>query len=163
MKGSSSGFGFGSRVPSSLMVNTWKNENNNRSVKDHEDLTLFREMNNRNRDKDGVISLLHPLSDEFDHSLIPLPNPNAGTGSDQLYRIPSSKKGSISAIDFLAENDKNDYDWLKTPPATPLFPSIEMEATATDGPQLIIPTQREIPILHPLSRVSLLFYIYTYI
>ncbi|PON37767.1 hypothetical protein TorRG33x02_346740 [Trema orientale] len=111
MKGSSAS-GLGSRVLlSSLMVNAKKDENNNRSVKDHEDLTLFREMNNRNRDKDGVISLLHPLSDEFDHSLIPLPsNPNAGTGSDQLYRIPSSKKGSISALDFLAENDKNDYD-----------------------------------------------------
>ncbi|PON43838.1 hypothetical protein TorRG33x02_332780 [Trema orientale] len=83
----SSGSGLGSRVlPSSLMVNARKDENNNRSVKDHEDLTLFREMNNRNRDKDGVISLLHPLSDEFDHSLIPLPsNPN-GTPSFMIHR-----------------------------------------------------------------------------
>ena len=39
---------------------------------------------------------------------------------------------------------------LKTPPATPLFPSLEME----NGPELV--TQREIPIVQPLSRVCLL-------
>lgn len=37
---------------------------------------------------------------------------------------------------------------LKTPPSTPLFPSLEMDAS---DPELII--QREIPILQPLSRV----------
>ncbi|XP_012833074.1 PREDICTED: uncharacterized protein LOC105953939 [Erythranthe guttata] len=36
----------------------------------------------------------------------------------------------------------------KTPPATPLFPSLEME---TNGQELVI--QREIPILLSLSRV----------
>ncbi|EYU41054.1 hypothetical protein MIMGU_mgv1a017972mg, partial [Erythranthe guttata] len=39
---------------------------------------------------------------------------------------------------------------LKTPPATPLFPSLEME---TNGQELVI--QREIQILQPLSRVYL--------
>lgn len=37
---------------------------------------------------------------------------------------------------------------LKTPPATPLFPSLEMEPSA----QLVI--QKEIPITQPISRVS---------
>ena len=60
---------FGSRVPGmSLMVNPRKNDKMRSVVKD-EDLTLFRDLN-----KDGIISLLHPLSDElFDHSI---PNPN---------------------------------------------------------------------------------------
>jgi len=37
---------------------------------------------------------------------------------------------------------------LKTPPATPLFPSLEMEP----GPQLVL--QKEIPISQAISRVS---------
>lgn len=46
---------------------------------------------------------------------------------------------------------------MKTPPATPLFPSLEMEATA---PELVV--QREIPIIQPLSRVCILssYFIY---
>jgi hypothetical protein len=39
---------------------------------------------------------------------------------------------------------------LKTPPATPLFPSLEMDAPA---PELVI--QREIPIVQPFSRVCI--------
>ncbi|PWA54999.1 proline-rich family protein [Artemisia annua] len=36
------------------------------------------------------------------------------------------------ADEFLnSENDKNDYDWLMTPPGTPLFPSLEMESQKT--------------------------------
>ncbi|KAK9058918.1 hypothetical protein SSX86_023766 [Deinandra increscens subsp. villosa] len=36
------------------------------------------------------------------------------------------------ADEFLnSENDKNDYDWLLTPPDTPLFPSLETESQKT--------------------------------
>ncbi|KAF8393715.1 hypothetical protein HHK36_019913 [Tetracentron sinense] len=100
-----------------------------------EDLLLFREMHKR--DKERIISLLQPVSDEFE--------PNAG--NYPLYRIASAKKGP--GYEFLAESNKNDYDWLKTPPATPLFPSLEMEANA---PELAV--HREIPIMQPLSRFS---------
>ncbi|KAI3923296.1 hypothetical protein MKW92_008740 [Papaver armeniacum] len=52
-------------------------------------------------------------------------------------------------MELLTERGKNDYDWLKTPPATPLFPSLEMEM----DPEFVI--QREIPILQPpLTRFS---------
>lgn len=45
---------------------------------------------------------------------------------------------------------------LKTPPATPLFPSLEMEP----GPQLVV--QKEIPISQAITRVSYLnFYVYS--
>ncbi|KAK9291500.1 hypothetical protein L1049_019448 [Liquidambar formosana] len=101
-----------------------------------EDLLLFREMHKR--EKERIVSLLQPVSDEFE--------PNGGNYAS-LYRIASAKKGSGN--EFLAEREKNDYDWLKTPPATPLFPSLEMEANA---PELAV--QREIPILQPLSRFS---------
>ncbi|XP_042419322.1 uncharacterized protein LOC122007861 [Zingiber officinale] len=53
---------------------------------------------------------------------------------------------SLGRRDFLnAESSKHDYDWLKTPPATPLFPSIEMEASQAN-PVLC----KDIALLHPL-------------
>ncbi|KAI8555970.1 hypothetical protein RHMOL_Rhmol05G0216800 [Rhododendron molle] len=68
------------------------------------------------------------------------------TGNYPLYRMTSAKKGSRN--EFLGDSEKSDYNWLKTPPATPLFQSLEMDATAS---QLAI--QRELPIVLPLSRV----------
>lgn len=79
------------------------------------------------------------------------------TGNYALYRMASAKKGP--GVELLSESEKNDYDWLKTPPATPLFPSLEMEANA---PELVL--QHEIPITQPLSRVLLSpIHLYLYI
>ncbi|CAN0881953.1 hypothetical protein LINGRAHAP2_LOCUS14522 [Linum grandiflorum] len=103
--------------------------------RDREDeLQLFKELHKREKDRAG--SLLQPISSddlEANHS---------------FYRIPSVKK----SYDFFASGNaaKSDYDWLKTPPATPLFPSLEMEATGP--PPLLL--QREITIVQPLSRFS---------
>ncbi|KAK1266204.1 hypothetical protein QJS04_geneDACA015585 [Acorus gramineus] len=103
-----------------------------------EDLILFREM--RKREKERNTSLLHPVSDDFDPS-----NAGFAGGNYTLYKMPSVKRGI--GHEFLSiDGDKNDYDWLKTPPATPLFPSLEMEASCTN---LVV--QREIPILQPLK------------
>ncbi|XP_065866196.1 uncharacterized protein [Euphorbia lathyris] len=109
---------------------------NGRRDKDEESLVLFKELHKR--EKDRLATLLQPISDEFDPK----------GGSSALYRIASGKQGS--GYEFLGENSKNDYDWLKTPPATPLFPSLELEATS--APELVV--QREIPILQPLSRFA---------
>ncbi|XP_038703827.1 uncharacterized protein LOC120000026 [Tripterygium wilfordii] len=100
-----------------------------------DDLLLFKEL--RKREKDGIATLLQPVSDEF--------NPSGAGHYAQLYRIASGKKG----YEFFPENDKNDYDWLKTPPATPLFPSLEME---TNAPQLAV--QRQLPIIQPPPTLS---------
>ncbi|XP_062148954.1 uncharacterized protein LOC133857674 [Alnus glutinosa] len=110
---------------------------NGRKDKD-EELLLFKELHNR---EERILSLLQPVSEEFElHA--------AASGNYPIYRIPSAKKGP--GFEFLADqNGKNDYDWLKTPPATPLFPSLEMEAPA---PELVI--QREIPIVQPFSRFA---------
>ncbi|XP_052187082.1 uncharacterized protein LOC127797922 isoform X2 [Diospyros lotus] len=99
-----------------------------------EDLLLFREMHRR--EKDSVVSLLQPVSEEFE-----------ANGTYPLHKTGSAKKGW--GYDLFAESGKNDYDWLKTPPATPLFPSLETEVNA---PELAV--QREIPIIQPLSRFS---------
>ncbi|KAL9686594.1 hypothetical protein QQ045_030986 [Rhodiola kirilowii] len=112
-----------------------------RSARD-EDLVLFRELHKR--EKDRIASLLLPVSDEFE-----LTGANYYTHNPALFRIPSNKKSS-SGLESLSGSDKNDYDWLKTPPATPLFPSLEMEAAT--APEMAV--QRELPIMQPLSRFS---------
>ncbi|KAL2326293.1 hypothetical protein Fmac_025351 [Flemingia macrophylla] len=98
-----------------------------------DDLTLFREL--RKRQNERISSLLHCVnSEEFE----------CGANTDS-GRIQSGKKEH--GLEFL-ETNKNDYDWLKTPPATPLFPSLEMEP----GPKLVV--QKEIPISQPISRFA---------
>ncbi|RDX90001.1 hypothetical protein CR513_28187, partial [Mucuna pruriens] len=102
-----------------------------------EDLTLFREL--RKSHNEHITSFFHSLhSQDFECAT------NTDNGNFSLYRNPSGKKED--GLEFL-EMNKNDYDWLKTPPATPLFPSLEMEP----GPQLVL--QKEIPISQPISRV----------
>ncbi|XP_012833077.1 PREDICTED: uncharacterized protein LOC105953942 [Erythranthe guttata] len=96
-----------------------------------EELSFFR--NIQKREKEQVASLLQPVSEEFE-----------ANGNYGLYKMES---GGIKGAGF--DSGKNDYNWLKTPPATPLFPSLEME---TNGQELVI--QREIPILQPLSRFA---------
>ncbi|KAL8048841.1 hypothetical protein ABFX02_07G093300 [Erythranthe guttata] len=96
-----------------------------------EELSFFR--NIQKREKEQVASLLQPVSEEFE-----------ANGNYGLYRMES---GGRKGAGF--DSGKNDYNWLKTPPATPLFPSLEME---TNGQELVI--QREIPILQPLSRFA---------
>ncbi|KAL4570305.1 hypothetical protein LXL04_025957 [Taraxacum kok-saghyz] len=100
-----------------------------------EDLVLFREMHKR--DKDRIVSLLQPVSDDFE-----------ANGNYPFYGMTSMKKGP--GFGFSGETEKNDYDWLKTPPATPLFPSLEMDTK--NGHELIV--QRELPIIQPLSRFA---------
>ncbi|KAM0947224.1 hypothetical protein DsansV1_C08g0083881 [Dioscorea sansibarensis] len=103
-----------------------------------EDLALFKEM--IKREKEPAVSLLQPISVEFE----------SGEGNYPLYKIPSWKKEA----DFLAAADgKNDYDWLKTPPGTPLFPSLDLEA---EDPLLNMAVHKELPILQLIkpSRVS---------
>ncbi|KAL9162496.1 hypothetical protein ABFS82_07G093500 [Erythranthe guttata] len=96
-----------------------------------EELSFFR--NIQKREKEQAASLLQPVSEEFE-----------ANGNNGLYRMES---GGRKGAGF--DSGKNDYNWLKTPPATPLFPSLEME---TNGQELVI--QREIPILQPLSRFA---------
>ncbi|CAL9202707.1 unnamed protein product [Musa hybrid cultivar] len=79
-----------------------------------DDLVLFNEMQNRERDN----FLLHS-SDDFDDSISKLKYfPNFKLG----ITIPAQGESS----DLLnADGEKHDYDWLLTPPETPLFPSLD--------------------------------------
>ncbi|PUZ71569.1 hypothetical protein GQ55_2G323600 [Panicum hallii var. hallii] len=100
-----------------------------------ESLVLFGELYRHEKERD--VNLLEPMfSVEFE----------AVQGDGRMFKLPSGKRDYL-----LPDGEKHDYDWLKTPPATPLFPSLEMEANSS---QMIF--QKELPILQPVrtSRFS---------
>ncbi|KAL6846761.1 hypothetical protein ACP4OV_024209 [Aristida adscensionis] len=100
-----------------------------------ESLVLFGELYKHEKEKE--VNLLEPMfSVEFE----------AIQGDGRMFKLPSGKRDY-----FLPDGEKHDYDWLMTPPATPLFPSLEMEANSS---QMIY--QKELPILQPVrtSRFS---------
>ncbi|KAI0510686.1 hypothetical protein KFK09_011295 [Dendrobium nobile] len=103
-----------------------------------EELALFRELFKREREKN--MNLLESVSTEFE----PV------EGNSVVFKISAGKKGDTHGN----ENEKNDYDWLKTPPATPLFQSLEMDVGQGNNPNMII--HKELPIIPALkpSRFS---------
>ncbi|KAK7385758.1 hypothetical protein VNO78_31603 [Psophocarpus tetragonolobus] len=123
-------------------------------VKDRDDeLALFLEMRNREKERSD---LLLRAAEDFD-AASPL---GSNQGNSPLFNVPSATTALVrktGADDFLnSENDKNDYDWLLTPPGTPLFPSLEMETTKTVMSQLgapnVHPTALKARLANPLSE-----------
>ncbi|XP_059292278.1 uncharacterized protein LOC132045721 [Lycium ferocissimum] len=122
-----------------------------------EELTLFLEMRKRERERNDLL-LLHN-SHEFDAPF------GAKRGSSPIFDFASATPmRKTGADDFLsADNDKNDYDWLLTPPGTPLFPSLETESQKTVMSQLGTPKARPTalksrlanPLLEPASRSNI--------
>ncbi|XP_059667973.1 uncharacterized protein LOC132313286 [Cornus florida] len=89
-----------------------------------DDLALFLEMQNSEKERKD---LLFQNSNELDNQL--------GSKQDrsQITKIPLRLPVKMDRLDdFLnSENNKTDYDWLLTPPGTPLFPSAEVESQKT--------------------------------
>ncbi|KAI4306451.1 hypothetical protein L6164_029726 [Bauhinia variegata] len=124
-----------------------------------EELALFLEMKKREKERND---LLLNSSEEFEAPLGSKP------GTSPIFNLSSSTPASArktGADDFLnSDNDKNDYDWLLTPPGTPLFPSLEMERQKTVMSQLTTPTVRPTalksrmanPQLEPVGRSNLI-------
>ncbi|KAI3815993.1 hypothetical protein L1987_15677 [Smallanthus sonchifolius] len=116
-------------------------------VKEKEDeLGLFLEMRKREIERDQL--LLQSAEDEFDSSL------GSVEGSSHMFSMPSATPARKTGADeFLnSENDKNDYDWLLTPPGTPLFPSLEMESQKTVMAQAGTPKARPTALRSRLSN-----------
>lgn len=82
-----------------------------------DDLALFSEMQSRECDN----FLLQP-TDDFEDLLPSKPKPFA----DLKLGINVLDRGESSGL-LNVDNDKNDYDWLLTPPDTPLFRSLDDE------------------------------------
>ncbi|XP_062154821.1 uncharacterized protein LOC133862916 [Alnus glutinosa] len=124
-----------------------------------EELALFLEMRKREKERND---LLLNNSEELDAPLGSKP------GTSPIFNISSTPAPAparkAGADDFLnSDNDKNDYDWLLTPPGTPLFPSLEMESRRTIMSQLGTPKARPTalksrlanPQLEPTTRTNL--------
>ncbi|XP_022765020.1 mucin-5AC-like [Durio zibethinus] len=116
-------------------------------MKEKEDeLALFLEM--RKREKEQSNLLLNHSSEGIDASLGSKP------GTSPIFNLSaptttSARKTGGAADDFLnSDSDKNDYDWLLTPPGTPLFPSLEMESQKT------VMSQIGNPKAHPTALKS---------
>lgn len=99
-----------------------------------DDLLLFNEVQSQEKDN----FLLH-TSDDFEDSLSKLKQSSDFTVG---INIPSRGHGS----DLLnIEDEKNDYDWLLTPPETPLFPTLD-----DDDPRPVNPAPSGRPRTKPI-------------
>lgn len=86
-----------------------------------DDLALFNEVQTRERD-----NFLLQSNDEIED----LFSTKLRYFSDYKLGISIPARGESSDL-LNAEGDKNDYDWLLTPPDTPLFPSLDDESHET--------------------------------
>ncbi|KEH28284.1 ATP-binding protein, putative [Medicago truncatula] len=121
-----------------------------------DELALFHQMKNCEIENDDL--LLRDSTEEFVDSPFDL-NPK----DSHLFNISSSTEAPVrrtgAADDFLnSETDKNDYEWLLTPPGTPLFPSLEMETKKTVmsrlGASTTRPTELKSRLANPPSEHS---------
>ncbi|KAG5239938.1 mucin-5AC [Salix suchowensis] len=108
-----------------------------------EELALFLEMKKREKEQNNL--LLFNNTEDFEAPFA------SRHGNSPIFNISSSTPArKTGADDFLnSENDKHDYDWLLSPPGTPLFPSLEMESQRT------IMSQNASPQPEPIERGSL--------
>ncbi|KAI3467671.1 hypothetical protein Pfo_024334 [Paulownia fortunei] len=83
-----------------------------------DDLALFNEVQNKERE-----NFLLQSNDDFDDMF----STKLRYFSDHKLGISIPARGESSDL-LNAEGDKNDYDWLITPPETPLFPSLDDES-----------------------------------
>ncbi|XP_019176100.1 PREDICTED: mucin-17 isoform X2 [Ipomoea nil] len=100
-----------------------------------DDLALFNEVQSRERE-----NFLLDTKDDFDD----ICSTKFRYFSDYKLGISIPARGESSEL-LNAEGDKNDYDWLLTPPDTPLFPSLDDET-----PQANV-AQRGRPRSQPIS------------
>ncbi|KAL5101868.1 hypothetical protein RYX36_006195 [Vicia faba] len=114
-----------------------------------DELALFNQMRNCEDENDDL--LLQDSTEEFVDSALGL-----NSRSSPLFNIPSSTEAPVrktGADDFLnSETDKNDYEWLLTPPGTPLFPSLEMETKKTVMSRLGASTTRPTPLKSKMAN-----------
>lgn len=100
-----------------------------------DDLALFNEMQSRESDN-FLLQSSDDLEDTFSTKL--------RNFSDIKLGISIPARGETNDL-LIADGDKNDYDWLLTPPDTPLFPSLD------DEPQQINIVSRGRPLSKPIS------------
>ncbi|KAM0003610.1 hypothetical protein Hdeb2414_s0033g00719431 [Helianthus debilis subsp. tardiflorus] len=100
-----------------------------------DDLALFNEVQSKERD-----GFLLQDDDDFEDVFVT----KLRHFSDHKNGLNVAARGESSDL-LNAEEEKNDYEWLMTPPDTPLFPSLDDETPR------VIPAQRGRPRAQPIS------------
>lgn len=104
---------------------------------DEEDLALFQDLK-KARERN---SFLQALSDESDESL------STKLGSFSSFKFYVSSQAREKNSDLLnADVGKTDYNWLLTPPGTPLFPSLDRETPLVDVSESVSQQSKSTPI-----------------
>ncbi|KAM2566841.1 hypothetical protein TB1_009292 [Malus domestica] len=119
-----------------------------------EELALFLEMRRRDKEKNTGFLLLSPSknADELDAIAAAAPLEFVNRGGAAVSRTVGAPPRKSRVDEFLnSENEKSDYDWLLTPPATPLFPSLDMEVQKTITNQTEVTNDR---VFAPKSRLA---------
>ncbi|KAJ1282672.1 hypothetical protein BS78_03G069800 [Paspalum vaginatum] len=101
-----------------------------------EELALFLEMRRREKERGAAAAAADQLTLSGDAAAgdgMPLlDHPPPAEPKPAAYKVTGAgfRRAPGGADDFLNADagDKNDYDWLLTPPGTPLFPSLEVES-----------------------------------
>ncbi|CAN0929262.1 hypothetical protein LINGRAHAP2_LOCUS36968 [Linum grandiflorum] len=101
-----------------------------------DDLALFNEMQTREKE-DFLLQSADDFEDSFSTKLRYF--------SDLKLGISVAGRGECSGM-LNAEGEKNDYDWLITPPDTPLFPSLDDEPVPASLPARGRPRSQPISI-----------------
>ncbi|KAM2625351.1 hypothetical protein TB1_032225 [Malus domestica] len=116
-----------------------------------EELALFLEMRRREKDKEKNAGFLllppNKNADELDPIAAAVAPPESdnrgGAAVSRTVGAAPPPQPKIRVDEFLnSENEKSDYDWLLTPPATPLFSSLDMEVQKTTTNQSEITNDR---------------------
>ncbi|XP_054785406.1 uncharacterized protein LOC129291877 [Prosopis cineraria] len=115
-----------------------------------EELALFLEMRRREKENEKNNLFLLQNSNELDGS-----NLESNRVSSPISKtVTSAVPRKTGADEFLnSENEKSDYDWLLTPPGTPLFPTLE-ESQISIKSEKEIPTARSTALKARLANVQ---------
>ncbi|CAD6232610.1 unnamed protein product [Miscanthus lutarioriparius] len=129
-----------------------------------EELALFLEMRRREKER-GAAAAAAAAADQLllsgdvaagDGMLLLDPPPPPAEPKPAAYKVAGGgfRRAPGGADDFLNADagDKNDYDWLLTPPGTPLFPSLEVESKRSPVSQAGMPKARPTALKSRLSN-----------
>ncbi|KAL9267200.1 hypothetical protein AKJ16_DCAP11839 [Drosera capensis] len=128
-------------------------ENGPNNGEKDDDLELFSELNRIERE-----GFLLQSSDDFEDVFAM----KMKSSPDVKLGITIPARGASSDL-LNADGDKNDYDWLLTPPESPLFPSLDDEPAPADLVHSGRPRSRSVSIsrssvvIHHLSLMDLLY------
>jgi hypothetical protein len=88
-------------------------------------------MSSTRREKDEDLALFQDMRkcEHTQYLLSDLEDAKLGDLFDPIAAACIERKG-VGADLLNSDADKNDYDWLLTPPGTPLFPSLDLESHA---------------------------------